>query len=363
MHLNARRAARFLFRCLLVALALLALAAALLLTWRALRQEQLASATAIRSPPGIESLEKVQLGGINQWIQIRGHNRANPLLLMLHGGPGIPEMPFAYVNADLEEHFTIVEWDQRGAGKSFSANIPPSSMTLSHLVRDTERLVELLRARFGQERIFIAGHSTGTVLGLVLAKTHPEFVRAYIGISQVADLQESEQLLYQFAMDAALAQHDSKARRELKQIGAPPFATEKQLQISQKWVNEFAPDQFAAIAPARLKLLYLSPFCSLADLGRMVRGAKFSFDHLWREFFAVNLFQQIPRVNVPVYFFEGRNDHVVTATVAARYFAQLDAPRGKQLVWFEHSAHWPQLEEPQKFRRVLIEQVLAENLP
>lgn len=93
----------------------------------------------------------------------------------------------------------------------------------------------------------------------------------------------------------------------------------------------------------------------------MVRGAKFSFDHLWRQFFAIDLFRQAPRLDVPIYFFEGRNDHVVTATVAEKYYGVLTATRGKHLVWFEHSAHWPQLEEPEKFRRIMIDQVLGKR--
>ncbi|HSH39663.1 MAG TPA: alpha/beta hydrolase [Chthoniobacterales bacterium] len=353
--------AKILKRGALTIVGVLLLVIVALLVMRAVRQNQISRAIAIPSPPGIDSLEQVQLGGVTQWIHIRGHNRANPLLLMLHGGPGIPEMPFAYVNAELERHLTIVEWDQRGAGKSFSPGIPPESMTIGQIVRDARELIALLRTRFAQERIFIMGHSTGTVIGAIIAQQHPDVVRALIGISQVADMRESERLLYDFAMDSASKENNGEALRELREVGPPPFESAKHLQTSQKWVNEFAPDRFGAIARERLELLFFSPACSLRDLWRMVRGAKFSFDHLWRELFSTNLFQLVPRMEVPVYFLEGRNDHVVTAAVAERYFDALEAPRGKRFIWFEHSAHWPQLDEPEKFRRVMVEQVLAEN--
>lgn len=336
---------------------------ALLLTWRAIRQEETRRTIAIHSEDGIQSLEQMRLGGVEQSVQIRGHHRANPLLLTLHGGPGVPEMPFEYANAALEEHFTVVEWDQRGAGKSYSAQIPAASMTVDQLVADTEELMNLLRRRFGQPRIFLMAHSTGTVLGAIVTAHHPEAVRAYIGISQIADLHATEKILYDFALRSAAEKKNRDALQELREIGPLPFSTAQQLQVSQKWVNEFAPDRFGAIAPDRLKLLFFSPACSLSDLWRMVRGARFSFAHLRRDFFARNLFREVPRLEVPVYFFEGRNDHVVTAEVAARYFAQLDAPRGKTLVWFERSAHWPQLEEPEKFRRVLVNRVLRETSP
>ena len=107
-----------------------------------------------------------------------------------------------------------------------------------------------------------------------------------------------------------------------------------------------------------MRLTFFSPEYTLADLVRLVRGAKFSFDHLWREVFAVDLFQQVPRLEVPVYFMEGRRDHVVTSEVAEDYFRALDAPKGKELLWFEKSAHWPQLDEPEKFRQLMIERVL-----
>ncbi len=276
-----------------------------LLAARAFRQHQSNAARQIVVPPGIDALEPVRLGGIEQWIRIRGHDRTRPVLLFLHGGPGIPEMPFAYINAELEKHFVVVQWDQRGAGKSFTSDIPAESMRLAQLASDARELVHLLRGRFAQDRIFLAGHSTGTILGVLLAQQEPQLFRAYIGISQAANLEKSESLLYAFALRAAEAARDGKALARLREIGAPPFSSAQQLQISQKWVNKFAPDRFGAISFERLRLLFYSPEYSLADAVRLLRGAKFSFDHLWREFFAVDLFQQAPRLEMPVYFMEG----------------------------------------------------------
>lgn len=333
-----------------------------LLVLRAVEQRRAENNRRITSATGIDALESVQLGGVRQWIQIRGHDRALPMLLFLHGGPGIPEMPFAYANAELEKHFVVVHWDQRGAGKSFDPAIPPGSMRIDQLVSDARELVNLLRQRFGQDRIFLAGHSTGSVVGVLLAQSDPELFRAYIGISQVANLQMTESFLYNFTSRAAEKSGNGKAQRELREIGPPPFATAKQLQVSQKWVNTFAPDPYGAISFARLRLLFFSPDCTLLDLVRIVRGAKFSFENLWREMFTRNLFREAPRLDVPVYFLEGRNDRVVTGEIAEKYFDALEAPRGKQLIWFEKSGHWPQLDEPAKFQEVLDEQVLAETM-
>lgn len=328
-----------------------------LLVLRAVEQRQAENRRRITPAAGIDVLEPVQLGGVQQWIRIRGQDRALPVLLFLHGGPGIPEMPFAYVNAELEKHFVVVHWDQLGAGKSFNPAIPPGSMRIEQLVSDARELVNLLRQCFGQDQIFLAGHSTGSVVGVLLARSDPQLFRAYIGISQVANLQMTESFLYDFAVRAAAKTANSKAQRKLREIGPPPFATAKHLQISQKWVDAFAPDKFGAISFARLRLLFFSPDCTLLDLVRIVRGAEFSFEHLWREMFMRDLFREVPRLDVPVYFLEGRNDRVVAGEIAEKYFEALEAPRGKQLIWFEHSAHWPQLDEPGKFQEVLDERV------
>src|SRR6266446_2159011 len=124
-------------RVMLWSIAILALLTLALVAFRAYEQRQVAKRIAIRSPEGIESLEKVRLGGIDQWIQIRGHNRSHPVMLFLHSGPGFPEMPFSHVNAALEENFVVVHWDQRGAGKSYSSDIPVSSMNIEQFISDT----------------------------------------------------------------------------------------------------------------------------------------------------------------------------------------------------------------------------------
>lgn len=199
------------------------------------------------------------------------------------------------------------------------------------------------------------------MIGALLAAKRPELFRAYIGLGQVADLQETERLLYEYATRSATAKANREAQSELAAIGPPPFADAKQLQISQMWVNHFATKEFGEARPSRLMLAFFSPRTSMLDYWRTIRGAKFSFDHLWRELFATNLFQQVPRLEMPVYFLLGRQDRIVTSEVAERYFQALDAPRGKQLFWFEESGHWPQLEEPEKFRSVLVNHVLKEN--
>lgn len=152
---------------------------------------------------GIDAVEKIWLGGLDQWIQIRGQDRTKPILLFLHGGPGFPQMPFAHLNAELEQYFVVVQWDQRGAGKSYSRAVPDESMRVAQFVADAHELVQSLLARFGARKCYLVAHSWGSLFGAQLVARYPELFFAYVGIGQTVDLPQTEQVLYQFALDSA----------------------------------------------------------------------------------------------------------------------------------------------------------------
>ena len=335
---------------------------------RAVAQHRVARQIAIQSDQGIDSLEKVRLGGVEQWIQIRGWNRRNPLLIFLHGGPGFPEMPFAHQNAELEREFVVVQWDQRGAGKSYGCSIPNHSMRVAQFVADAHELVQLLLARFDARQCYLVAHSWGSLFGAQLASQYPELFLAYVGIGQTADLPQTEQVRYQFALDAVRTNRNQEGVADLERIGRPPHSNADH-QFMEKWVSYYSEREHPSLSRSRMTRLALeSPAYSWLDLIKSPWGARYSFQRLWKEiFYETNLFQQAPRIDVPVYFFLGRYDRVVTSEVAQRYFDALDAPRGKQIVWFEHSGHWPQFEEPEKYREMMIGRVLKEaagtNIP
>jgi pimeloyl-ACP methyl ester carboxylesterase len=154
-----------------------------IVVWRFSLQCTISSRIKLGYPAGIASLEKVRLGGVDQWIQIRGEDRAKPILLFLHSGPGFPEMPFAHVNAALEKDFVVVQWDQRGAGKSYAPSIPESSMTIEQFVSDAHELVALLLERFGRSKLILIAHSWGSIIGALTVAKYPEQFEAYVGIS------------------------------------------------------------------------------------------------------------------------------------------------------------------------------------
>lgn len=326
---------------------------------RAAVQRSVARRISITSPNGIDSLEKIRLGGADQWILVRGWDRSKPLLLFVHGGPGFPEMPFAYVNAGLEKEFVVVHWDQRGAGKSYARVHDP--LDVEQFVSDIRELSAVLLRRFGARKLFLVGHSWGSMIGALAAARDPEKFAAYVGISQFADAPESERMMYRFALEQAKQTGNTRVSRDLIEIGEPPYKSMRDFWTLKRHVRSFRDRTYRPLGFWDFaRLAFASPVYSWRDFAKLLMGARVSFEELWREtFYKVHLLRDAPRIDVPVYFLEGRHDRLVTASaaMAERYFEALEAPRGKQLIWFEKSGHWPQLKEPEKFQRVLVEQV------
>src|ERR1051326_553298 len=191
------------------------------------------------TPNGIAELQPIELNGYPQWLLIRGQDVSKPLLLFLHGGPGESNMWTAhYAMKELEQHFVCVNWDQRGTGKSFRPGPPPETMTIDQFVKDTIALIELLCARFGQQKILLFGHSWGSILAMKVAAARPDLLHAVIGMGQFVDGKRGEDLSYQYVLERAHAEHNRTAIRSLEQIGAPPYRKDD-LFVQRKWLFSF----------------------------------------------------------------------------------------------------------------------------
>lgn len=313
-------------------------------------------------PTSIASLEQIKLDGVKQWILIRSHNEDNPLLLFLHGGPGSAEMGFAHkYERKLEEHFIFVNWDQRGAGKSFNKKIPKESMNIEQFVSDAHELILDLMKRFKKEKIILMGHSWGSILGVLLVQRYPELFSAYVGIGQVTNLTDNEMISYQFTLHEAKKRGNKKAEKELLKLQPPYFSDIKQLNKQRKWLNKFGGALYnqTSILPL-LKTILGAPEYTIRDIIRFVQGTVFTLETLWEEIIKeIDLPKDAKKFSMPVYFILGKHDYNTPFELAEEYFTKLQAPK-KELIWFEKSAHSPNFEEPEKFDEVMIEKVLKE---
>ena len=310
-------------------------------------------------PGSIAVLEMVPVGGIPQNIWLRGVSRSNPALILLHGGPGASESAlFRHYNSELEQHFLVVYWEQRGTGRSYHTDIPPQSMNINQLVSDLDEVVDRVRQRFGKDKVVLLGHSWGTVLGTIYAARHPRKVAAYVGVAQVADVPRARQLSWEFAISEARRRGNAGAISELETIGPPPYASVDEMLATGKWVERFGGMFHTGLSTGKLIWAALNTDeANLVDLIKFGRGNRFSLVQLEDEISRLNLSASYRSFSVPVFFLLGRYDRNTSAVLAEHYFETIDAPQ-KRLVWFEQSAHNPPLEEPGKFNRVLIEEVL-----
>ena len=310
----------------------------------------------MRTPNGIAELELVNLNGYPQWLLIRGQDVSRPLLLFLHGGPGESNMWLAhYTMKELEKYFVCVNWAQRGAGKSFRPGPPPESMTIDQFVQDTIALIELLCARFGQQKVLLLGHSWGSVLAMKVAAARPDLLYAVIGMGQVVDMQRGEDLSYRYALERAHAEHNFKAILSLEQLGGADTYRNDSNFVQRRWLVHYGGMIHALDTGAVVSMLLNAPECSIADCirGLTRRDMKFSCRRMGNEIMGVHLLQEIQELSVPVFFFVGRYDYTTPFVLVEQFYASLKAPY-KQLTWFEHSAHMPHMEEPDKFQRELI---------
>ena len=316
------------------------------------------------SPNGVDERLQVELGGVKQWITVKGRDRRNPVLLFLHGGPAAPEMPTSWTfQDDWEDFFTVVQWDQRGSGKTYADNDPAKikpTLSVARMLGDAEELVRYLRQRYHQDKLFVIGHSWGTVLGLKLAQAHPEWLYAYIGMGQIIDMRESERRDYESALASAKADHNQKAVQQLEAIAPYPNPSRApsfdEIGVERSWSV-----YYGGLSWNRKSYDYyydtskLSPDYTDADLKAIDQGAVMSVTALLPELMAVD-FTHTTDFKCPILIFDGRHDITTNADLAAEWFKTVRAPV-KKLVWFEDSAHMMQIEQPGQVLLHLVQDV------
>lgn len=318
----------------------------------------------IVTPNGVQESFEAVLGGAHQAVNVRGADRANPIILFVHGGPGAVEMPIAWsFQRPWEDFFTVVQWDQRGAGKSFPLNDPEALAPTLNVERyrdDAIELIELLRRRYGQRKVFLLGHSWGSVVGLAAAAKRPDLLHAYIGMGQIIDFRENERVGMAWTLARARKEGNPEAMREIEALRPYPDKGAFTIAKADAW-RKWAIGYGALVAGRPDANFYLhaprlSPEYTAADRKAWSDGSAFTVNTLWPRLADVT-FKDLDRLEVPVIMLLGRHDYTTPSPIAAEWMQRLTAPK-KKTVWFEHSAHLPMIEEPGRVLAALLEHSL-----
>ncbi|WEK43300.1 MAG: alpha/beta hydrolase [Candidatus Sphingomonas colombiensis] len=314
----------------------------------------------IVSPNGLQAIETIPIGGIRQVVSIRSQDLRNPVIIYFHGGPGFVEMPLDWWwDRGWDEYFTVVQWDQRNAGKTFSASGPndPALLTPERYQRDAEELVQWALKRFGKRKVFVLGHSWGSMLGLKLAAAHPEWLHAYIGMGQMTNGRESERRGWAWTMAQAKAANNAEAIRELQSIapyaeGETPITVDA-LMIQRKWLSQYGGAAWRRPGgDFEMAAFKLAPEYSDEDVRNAFKGQPPVTQALLPKILTTDL-STIHSLKVPLILLLGRHDINVSSEVAAEWYATASAP-SKRLVWFERSGHHITSEEPGKLLTTLV---------
>ncbi|MCC2981106.1 alpha/beta fold hydrolase [Sphingomonas sp. IC4-52] len=309
----------------------------------------------IVAPGGVQLLETVELGGVPQWISVRGVDRRNPIVIYVHGGPGAAELGRSWpYQRGLEEYFTVVQWDQRGTGKTLRTNGAETtrpSLSRNRMAQDLVELIAHVRKRFGHDKVALIGHSWGNVIGMDAAMARPDWISAYIGMGPLVNMAANEAQQYAGVLAIARQRNDRAALAELNALapypGSGPIPFEK-LNVVRKWVMAYGGlAAYRDNANFYFRAARLSPAYDLADRQSIDQGGQLSVGALLPELTRVD-HTPIRSTPFPVFMFLGRHDLTTPSTIAVDWLNRLDAP-AKQVVWFEHSAHLPPHEEPGKF--------------
>jgi len=317
------------------------------------------------SSNGIDEAKAIEIGGIRQWITVRGRDRRNPILLVVHGGPAAPDLPNRYLfERPWNDYFTVVEWDQRGAGKTYELNDPEKvapTMRVARMVQDAEELVTYLRTTYGKKKIFALGHSWGTILGLYLAQRRPDWLYAYIGVGQIINMREAEQIAYDWVLSTARKAGDADAEKELEAIAPYPESNGalplEKMNVERKWSVHYG-----ALTFGRQSYNFwenaekISPDYSETDFKAIDAGSAFSLPKLLLDMASTD-FTKLTRLDCPLLIFAGRYDYTTPSQPVQRWFERVEAP-SKRWIWFENSAHMIYAEEPGRVLVHLVQDAL-----
>jgi len=326
------------------------------LGYRALRQVQNSQILAIDPKTGVEETMFVSLGGVPQWIQIRGDDRENPVLLFVHGGPGSPVSPISSLLQPWERYFTVVMWDQRDAGKTFVRNGADREMSLPRVAQDGIELAQFLCRHLGKRKIIVLGHSWGSMVGLQMVKKRPDLFSAYVGTGQVVSIAEKESVIYARTMARLRATHDEDGIHKLAAIGAPPYRSEVQMRVERSLSERSDIPSERDLLRNMIPIALFAPGWSLWDIYESLQASDYAEDATFDANASYDAKTFGTDFRLPFFIINGELDHITPTDLARRYFDTIRAPE-KQFVVLDGAGHSAVLTKPNVFLRELVARV------
>ncbi len=362
-----RKAGRIVFITSAVLLVCLLIFAGVLLAWSQGKPKPFLDKNGEVTAGSISEKIHVSINGVEQGMFIKSRNRANPVLLFLHGGPGMPEyfLTRSYPTG-LEDYFTVCYWEQRGAGLSYSSDIPSETLTEEQLIADTLAVTDYLRRCFDQEKIYLMAHSWGSYIGIQAAARAPEKYKAYVGVAQVSQPLESEKLAYQYMLKQYTTAGDKRMVQRLEKV---PLTEMNSVPASYRSLRDEAMHELGIGTTHAMKSVisgifwpsWKFPEYTLNEKINLWRGKwSASSTNLWNQMIATDLTTKVRKLDIPVYFFHGRYDYTCNYALAKDYLEKLQTPL-KGFYTFENSAHSPLFEEPAKMLHIMQKNVLVNH--
>lgn len=309
----------------------------------------------IKAEGSVSELISAEIGGMDQWLLIRGEDSSSPVLLWLHGGPGAAQMPVHRAfNKDLEKEFVVVHWDQRGAGKSNHSGFSEETMTLDRFIEDVHEVTQYLKERYNQEKIFLLGHSWGTQLGIFTVQRYPADYHAFISVAQVVHPERAEDISYEWLGQQVKEHGSQRQKRKFEELGTPPYDDHQSYVTFAKMKDSFGGSMDIGMG----KLAWISFGASeytIGDYVKWLRGANRGSGPMWEELRDFDLFRDVPSINVPVWFIIGENDYNTPAELVADYYHFVEAHKGKSMIVIKDAAHAPFLGQASLFNSIVTE--------
>ena len=311
-----------------------------------------------KETPAIQSEELYfDLGGIQQYVEIFKSSDNNPILLFVHGGPAWPQTPqFRYLNKEIANKFTVVIWEQRGTGKSYLKNKTPKNISLNQIIDDGQELIKIIKDRFNVEKIYLAGYSWGSIVGLKMVEENPADFLAYIGIAQVINPKKGMEISRGWLRENDTIAEDIQAMTVLDSLDNNLIPDDMEAFMKQyQLINKYEGAIYNKDAEKEIEKAqnYYEDYKNYD----WYEAFNYSIQFLSDDLFSTD-FQNLNKLSIPVYLILGRHDWNVPSVLAMEWFDNLDAPK-KEVFWMENAAHGTLEEDPVQFNRIMNEMILT----